>query len=122
MFLIISRTLALAAITQALPQPQFSSTQSLNGSRVSDGNYTLPASEPNPAARAAELTRNRAGYQYGPSKIGNSSFFLSGPLGDQLVQTEIADWNKSAASIQAGVQTDASLALQNLVAVSNRSP
>ena len=76
--------------------------------------------DPNPAARATEIQQNRAGYLYGPSLIGNSSFFLTGPLGDQLVQAEVALWNKDAAPVRAAVQAEATPVLQSVGAVSRQ--
>lgn len=78
--------------------------------------------DPNPAARATEIQKNRAGYLYGPSLIGNSSFFLTGPLGDQLVQEEVVQWNKDAAPVRAAVQAEATPVLQSVGAVSHRQP
>ena len=74
--------------------------------------------DPNPAVRAAELEKNRAGYQYGPSLIGNSSFFLTGSLGDQLVESEVALWNKDAQPVRAAIQAEATPALKAIGIVS----
>ena len=74
--------------------------------------------DPNPAARAAELVKNRAGYQYGPSLIGNSSFFLTGSLGDQLVQSEVTLWEKDAQPVRAAIQAEVTPVLRAIGAVS----
>ena len=74
--------------------------------------------DPNSAARAAELDKNRAGYLYGPSLIGNSSFFLTGELGDQLVQSDIALWNQDATPVRAAVQAEATPVLESVGIVS----
>ena len=118
MILSISRVLVIATIAQAFPQPQISGTQSTNGSNTSNRTYTIPASDPNPAARAEELARSRAGYLYGPSKIGNSSFFLTGSLGDERVNSDVGLFNRDAMQINATVRADATSALENLIAVS----
>ena len=114
----VSRVLALVAVAQAYPQAQIIGVLSTNASTISNKSYTLPAFDPNPAARAAELEQNRAGYLYGPSKIGNSSFFLSGPLGDQVWQGEVALWEQDAAPVRAAVRAEATPALQSVIAVS----
>ena len=111
--------LACSALATALPQQ----TQSDNHpntyeSDVKNGSYVLPMYDPNPAARAAELARNRAGYQYGPSLIGNSSFFLTGTLGDQLVNSEIALWNQDATPVRAAIRAEATPVLGAIRAVS----
>ena len=112
--------LSFAALAQAHPQSQSYGIQGLNGSAVTNGTYVLPMFDPNPAARATEIQKNRAGYLYGPSLIGNSSFFLTGPLGDQLVQAEVALWNKDAAPVRAAVQAEATPVLQSVGAVSRQ--
>ena len=110
--------LGLTTFAYALPQPQTYNAGMANTSSTGNVTYVLPMFDPNPSARAAEISRNRAGYLYGPSLIGNSSFFLSGPLGDQLVQSEIALWNQTAAPVRAAVQADAGPVLETLTAVS----
>ena len=110
--------LGLVAIAQARPQPQTTGTNHVNGSITGNGSYVLPLYDPNPAARAAELERNRAGFLYGPSLIGNSSFFLTGPLGDQLVQSDIDLWNSDAGPVRSTIQAEAAPVLETLGAVS----
>ena len=103
---------ALSALARGQTQSQ------TNSSTVGNGTYVLPMFDPNPAARATELVKNRAGYLYGPSLIGNSSFFLTGELGDQLVQSDIALWNQDAAPVRAAVQAEATPVLQSVGVVS----
>ena len=111
--------LGLTTFAYALPQPQTNGAGMGNASIPGNVTYVLPMFDPNPSARAAEISRNQAGYLYGPSLIGNSSFFLTGPLGDQLVQSEIALWNQTAAPARAAVQADARPVLATLTAVSH---
>ena len=74
--------------------------------------------DPNPAVRAAEIRDDREGYLYGPSLIGNSSFSLGGPKGNQLVQTDIGLWTNDAVPQRAVVRDEAALVRQRLTAVS----
>ena len=116
-----SRLLTLAALTHALPPPSNDlstfTISSTNGSRGSNSSYSLPMFDPNPAARWAEIADNRAGYVYGPSLIGNSSFFPTGSKGDQLWQSEVTLWNQSAAPQRAAVGAEAAQVQQTLAAV-----
>ena len=52
--------------------------------------------DPDPAKHAVEIQTNRAGYLYGLPLIGNSSFFPTGILGEQLVANNINLWEQDA--------------------------
>ena len=110
--------LTCTALVYALPQAQLDRRQNANTSTTPSQNYTLPAFDPDPAARATELEENLAGYQYNTSKIGNSSFSLGGPLGNQLVQKEVAQFNDDAKPVREAVRADAGKALQTVAGVS----
>ena len=85
---------------------------------MGNGTYVLPIFDPSPAKRAAEVVSNRAGYLYEPSLLGNSSFFLTGPLGDKLVQSEVALWYKDATPVNEAIETEANPVLTTLSIVS----
>ena len=74
--------------------------------------------DPNPAARAVEIKDNREGYVYQPPLLGNSSFFLGGPKGSQLVESDISLWTNDATPRRAKVKDEAVLVRQSLAAVS----
>ena len=112
--------LGLAVVAHALPRPQANDVPASNGSVLANASYTLPIYDSNSAARAAEIQQNRAGYLYSPSLIGNTSFFLTGSLGDQLVQSDIALWEKDAAPVNATIQAEVVPIIQSLGAVSQR--
>lgn len=63
--------------------------------------------DPNPAKRTAEIQNNRAGYQYGPSLMGNSSFFPTGALGDQLVKNEVNQWHQDYTPMILTIESEA---------------
>ena len=113
----IPGAVAFSALARGL-QYQTNGSQSTNTTTAGNGTYVLPMFDPNPAARAAELANNRAGYLYGPSLIGNSSFFLTGQLGDQLVQSDIALWEQDAAPVNAAVQAEVTPVFQSVGVVS----
>ena len=110
--------LSLSSIAQAIPNPQGNSSSSLDSGVIGNGTYVLPIFDHSPAKRAAEIFGNRAGYLYGPSLVGNSSFFLTGPLGDKLVQREVALWYKDATPVNEAVEAEANLVLTTLSIVS----
>lgn len=117
----ISVVLALAALVCALP-PAWNGKDvgggvliMMNGSNTS---YSLPMFDPNPAARAAEVKDNREGYLYQPPLLGNSSFFLGGPKGSQLVESDIGLWTNDATPQRVQVSEEAVLVRQSLAAVS----
>ena len=64
-------------------------TLSASISKGSDA-FRLPMQDPSPEQRAQQINYHRQGYLYGPSVIGNSSYFPTGPLGDELVARQVA--------------------------------
>ncbi|KAI9762126.1 MAG: hypothetical protein M4579_000606 [Chaenotheca gracillima] len=89
---VVAGTLALAAASQAdLPNPQRPILPPALEKR-----YLLPMFDRNPSARAYEIERNRAGFKYGPSLLGNLSYFPTGPLGDPMVKREVASLYQDA--------------------------
>lgn len=115
--------LALAPdLTLAHPSLSLENSQLSNGSIVrspQNDTYFLPMFDPGPLERAEELKRNQAGYLYGPSLIGNTSYFLTGTLGDALVAKEVALWEQDAVNIQEAIAKDAPLVREALATVSN---
>ncbi|MCJ1260456.1 hypothetical protein MMC22_000317 [Lobaria immixta] len=70
--------------------------------------------DPGPLERSEELKRNQAGYVYGPSLIGNTSYFPTGTLGNELVAKDLAMWEQDAVYIQKAIAEDAPLAREAL--------
>lgn len=75
--------LTLASVGQALPSPGSNGSRNADTSLASNMPYVLPNFDPSPTARAAESAKNRAGYLYGPSLIGNSSCIFDRSIGRQ---------------------------------------
>ena len=65
--------------------------------RESQRKYVIPVFDPKPSDRADEIKRNRKGYLYGASLIGNTSYFPTGDLGDPMVKEHLDLWYKDAA-------------------------
>jgi hypothetical protein len=72
-----------------------------------EGPFTIPAKDSNPILRKLQIIANRIGYQYGPSPLGNVSYFLTGSLGDVLVQKEVVDFYSEASTIGPLLMLDA---------------
>lgn len=83
-----------------------------NATDVVNGTYSLPMFDSDPAARAAEIASDREGYVYGPSLLGNSSFFLYGTKGTQLVQRDVGLWTRDATPQRKTVIVEKDLAQQ----------
>ena len=111
-------TLGLAVVAHALPKPKANDVPATNTSILANASYVLPMYDSDSTGRAAEMQQNHAGYLYGPSLIGNTSFFLTGSLGDQLVQSDLALWEKDAAPVSATIQAESVPVVQGLGAVS----
>ncbi|MCJ1388168.1 hypothetical protein MMC18_001013 [Xylographa bjoerkii] len=89
-------------VTSALPRtsPPIDQ-QRLSPSTVEESQrkYVLPVFDPKPADREDEIKRNREGYLYGASLLGNTSYFPTGVLGDPMVKQHVDLWYTDAAWI-----------------------
>ena len=54
---------------------------------------SLPQHDSDPTARSQAILVKRQGYLYGPSLIGNSSFFISGNLGVARMDADIVQFS-----------------------------
>ncbi|GAP93054.1 putative manganese lipoxygenase [Rosellinia necatrix] len=74
--------------------------------------FLLPIEDPDPFSRRREVEYRRAGFLYGPSLLGNSSYFPTGILGDAIVQQHQEQWYKNAGWLveTVGGETAAALA------------
>lgn len=79
--------------------------------------YSIPAKETDPAARSHGITANRAGFLYGPSPLGNVSYFLTGPLGEPVVDIEVDMFVIEAESFAPLIESDAKNATQAVLQV-----
>ena len=114
----ISHVLAVATLAHAIPLIWNGDSEGTPMDAERNITYSLPMFDPNQTARIAEITENRKGFIYGPSLIGNSSFFPIGPKGEELSRSEVVLWNSDAAPQRAAVRAEAVPVRQSLEAVS----
>ena len=80
--------------------------------------FVLPFSDSSWADRFLDIRRNRDGYQYGPPLLGNTSFFLTGILGEARVRNDKQLWFRDVQYITENVNEELPLAGQDLATVS----
>ena len=71
----------------------------------------LPVHDDSPDERGREISAKRGGYLYGPSLLGNSSYFPSGFLGQAMVQQHLDQWYQDAWDLTTIVQGEAQVAV-----------
>lgn len=86
------------------PLPKYRSTGEQREFAVPNSNDVLSFS------RAYEVEEKRQGYLYGPSLLGNTSYFPVGILGDAMVQQHIQQWQESAAWVTNAVEEEMNIA------------
>ena len=119
LFLLLSGTCLMQAL--ALPkQPNLASSGILRTQGKQDWLAPVPAPHENdglvlpmddlfPSLRDEEVRKQKDGYLYGASLLGNSSYFPTGPLGDAMVQEHQDLWfQDSMALVEAVTQEMAS--------------
>lgn len=78
----------------------------------------IPQNECNATARAQAILVKRQGYLYGPSLIGDASFFPTGNLADVMIQTAIAQFEQDETVLTYEINSDLALAEAAVFAVS----
>ncbi|EGU80482.1 hypothetical protein FOQG_18345 [Fusarium oxysporum f. sp. raphani 54005] len=76
--------------------------------------FTLPNEDDEILIRKLNIQKTRKEILYGPSLIGKTSFFISGPLGDQISQRDQTLWSRDAAPVVQAVSHDAAAALHDI--------
>ena len=69
--------------------------------------FTIPAEDGFSSLRALEIERKRQGYLYGPSLLGNTSYFPTGAMGDAMVEQHINEWLHDASWVSGVVEEEA---------------
>ncbi|KAI1324959.1 Lipoxygenase [Xylariaceae sp. FL0255] len=72
--------------------------------------FALPVEDYDPISRRREVEYKRSGYLYGPSLLGNSSYFPTGVLGDAIVQEHQRQWYENAEELVRTVAQEAEIA------------
>ena len=78
------------------------------------GKFTLPIEENSPSMRAKEIEQKRQGYLYGPSLLGNTSWFPTGILGKAMVQQHMDQWLQDASWLTNVVEEEVKAAATTL--------
>ena len=81
---------------------------------------SLPQNDPNRDSRAKEVSTRREGYVYGPSLIGEASFFLNGTLGNERVNQDLALWDNDRKQIESEIKKDLPAVSAAISAVSSQ--
>ena len=81
--------------------------------------YVLPVFDATPSERADQIERNREGYLYGASRLGNTSYFPTGLLGDAMVKRDVDRWYEDAAWVSVNVEKESQLAAAAVARVRN---
>lgn len=124
----------IAAVGTATPLPQTLQNtldNSYKGSRVllpclkcpenHENRFVLPMYDSEPLRRVDEIMKKQNGYLYGPSLIGNSSYFPTGILGNAMVQQDQDQWYTDAYSLTSHVVEEMQLAADALRKVNTSS-
>lgn len=88
-----------------------------SSSILSKSGYVLPQFDPNPSERLQEVAVNHAGFLYGPSLIGNSSYFPGGALGRQRVGSDIVAFQENAAFINQSIHDESGAVRERILKV-----
>src|SRR6187402_2184980 len=81
---------------------------------------TLPQFD-NTTSRAAAIRVKREGYLYGPSLLGNSSFFPTGSLAAVRIQADVAQFEVDSTLVTANSDKDLAAVQETITAVSHAS-
>lgn len=85
------------------------------------GKFTLPIEDHSPSMRILEIDKKRQGYLYGPSLLGNTSWFPTGTLGKAMVQQHMDQWLQDASWLTGVVEEEMNAAATILKKASGMS-
>ena len=90
--------------------------QWLDRSRPDDGRtrFSLPLYDGALSSRVAEIELKRQGFLYGPSLLGNTSYFPTGPLGSAMAQQHVDQWLQDAKWLTRTVEAESVAATTEL--------
>lgn len=90
----------------------------LSDANNSSSRYSVPVCSGNGTQRNGAIVAKQAGYLYGPSLMGNTSYFPTGSLGDAMVQRDVAQWDLDYSNMGKLATDDVGAAYQAIAAVS----
>lgn len=76
--------------------------------------FTVPIEDHSPSMRTLEIEQKRQGYLYGPSLLGNTSYFPTGSLGAAMVQQHMEEWAQDASWVNNAVEEEMKAAAATL--------
>jgi hypothetical protein len=85
---------------------------SVSTAESTEADYVLPVYDRQPAKRLIATAEQRGGYRYGPPRLGNTSFFPTGPLGDAMVLKNLIAFGEDNAAISEAATQDAGAVLK----------
>ena len=117
--------LLIAAECTAIPLfkhvARYDSWKSLQQYRLYQGNpgeeqgkFTLPIEDNSPSMRVLDIEQKRQGFLYGPSLLGNTSWFPTGTLGKAMVQQHMDQWLQDASWLTSVVEEEMNAAAATL--------
>ena len=112
----LMQLLSFGAVASAAVIPSPSGAPAL-ASALNMSVYSLPFLA-NSSGRAAAIQYKRNNFFLGPDPVGNTSYFPTGPLGDQIVQADIASVQADVVPQLANVKLDAAAAYGAVATVS----
>ena len=89
-------------------------TSSTSAATSTPTKYTLPQNDDDTGLRKLEIEQIRSGVIYGPSLIGETSFFPSGALGSQLSLRDQSQWANDSIFVQQAAAKEAAAVLQTI--------
>ena len=79
--------------------------------------FSLPLYDGALSSRVAEIELKRQGFLYGPSLLGNTSYFPTGPLGRAMAQQHVDQWLQDAQWLTSTVDAESVAATAELTRV-----
>jgi hypothetical protein len=107
----------LGTTVQAAALPVLDECGKVRQPCVPSNQTTIPQNDCNSTARAEAILVKRQGYLYGPSLLGNASFFPTGSLADVLIENDIALFEQDEGQLNALIASDFQLAEGAVIAV-----
>lgn len=110
----LASTIPLIENSDSSSISNISSTYSVNVDLPIPTKYTLPSDDVDLLTRKQEIKVKQKDILYGPSIIGETSFFPSGGLGDQISQRDQGQWVKDSEFVVQSALSESAAALEDI--------